>query len=263
VSGQEVVLAGSRLNRVVRVGDTVHRPAGAWTPTVHALLRHLRGRGFTLGPQPLGFDEQGREVLSYVPGEAVGDSLPWPDWVWPEDLLAAVGRATAGYHDAVADFRPAGPISWHAGARPLGPDEIVCHHDIAPYNVVVEAGQLRGIIDWDLVGPGTRRSELAFVAWQWVPLQHPSITRLFGWRTEPDLGRRLRILLDSYGLTDRSGFIDDVLARIQRNRDLMLRKCHEGDAAYIRLQEEGHVIGMNMAIEFVGDQRERLQAELD
>ncbi len=263
MSEPEVVLAGSRLSRVVRVGDTVHRPAGPWTPTVHALLRHLRGRGFTSGPEPLGFDEQGREVLSYIPGETVGDSLPWPDWAWDEDLLAAVGQATARYHDAVADFRPAGSIPWHAGARSLRPDEIVCHHDIAPYNVVANGGRLRGIIDWDLVGPGTRRSELAFVAWQWVPLQHPSITRFFGWRNAPDLERRLRLVLDSYGLADRSGFVDDVIVRVQHNRDLMLRKCREGDAAYIQLQAEGHVIGMNMAIEFLREQRSRLQAELE
>ena len=28
-------------------------------------------------PQPLGIDEQGREVLEYVEGEPVGDAFPW------------------------------------------------------------------------------------------------------------------------------------------------------------------------------------------
>src|SRR3712207_8027153 len=48
---------------VVRVGDTVRRPAGRWTPAVHALLAHLHEAGFRAAPRPLGLDERGREVL--------------------------------------------------------------------------------------------------------------------------------------------------------------------------------------------------------
>jgi hypothetical protein len=260
---QETPLAGGKLNRVVRIGDTVHRPAGPWTPMVHDLLRHLRARGFTLGPQPLGFDGAGREILSYVPGQTVGDSLPWPDWVWEETLLASVGRATARYHQAVRDFRPAGVLPWRWGPAELGPDQIVCHHDLAPYNVVVSHGRLQGIIDWDLVGPGTIRSELAFVAWQWVPLQDPAIARFFGWRTRPHLVRRLLLILDSYGLRDRAGFIDEVVARVRLNRDVMMRKAAEGDVAYMQLMEEGHVAGMNMAIAFLSAEGAELQARIE
>jgi hypothetical protein len=35
---------------VVRAGGTVRRSAGPWTPNVHALLRHLRDRGFDKAP---------------------------------------------------------------------------------------------------------------------------------------------------------------------------------------------------------------------
>jgi hypothetical protein len=258
----ETPLPGGALNRVVRIHDTVHRPSGPWTPTVHALLGHLRTRGFTLGPEPFGFDEQGREVLSYVAGRTVGDALPWPDWVWDEDLLVQVGRAAARYHQAVSGFRPAGLVPWRWGPAELGPEQIVCHHDLAPYNVVVLNGRLEGIIDWDLIGPGTIRSELAFIAWQWVPLQHPMITGYFGWGTSPDRGWRLRLLLDSYGLPDRAGFIDDVITRVRLNRDVMRGKAAAGDAAYIRLEQAGHVTGMNMALEFLLAEGETLQAQI-
>jgi Phosphotransferase enzyme family len=259
---EEAALAGSRLNRVVRIGDTVHRPAGPWTPTVHALLRHVRAEGFELAPQPLGIDDQGREVLSYIPGHTVGDGLPWPGWVWDDDLLIEVGRATAFYHRAVAGFRPAGVVPWQFGPAELQSDQIVCHHDIAPYNAVVEEGRLQGIIDWDLIGPGTARSDLAFVAWQWVPLQHPAVAAAFGWHDVTDLARRLRLLLDGYGLDKRDGFMDDIIARVQLNRDVMLRKAAEGVAGYVRLVREGHVDGMNAAIAFVTAQRDALQSQL-
>jgi Ser/Thr protein kinase RdoA (MazF antagonist) len=259
---QETPLAGGKLNAVVRIGATVHRPAGSWTPTVHALLRHVRARGFTLGPEPLGFDAEGREVLSYLDGNTVSTAIPWPDWVWQEDLLAEVGRAAARYHEAAADFRPTGLVPWHWGAAELQADEVVCHNDLAPYNVVVSGGRLRGIIDWDLVFPGTIRSELAFVAWQWVPLQDPHIASMFGWQDRRGLGRRLRILLDGYGLTDRSGFIDDVIVRIRQNRDVIVRRAREGVQAYVDLERQGHVAGMNRAIDFLSYEGATLQAEL-
>ena len=41
----EVVLSGGNMTPVVRVGDTVRRAAGRWTPTIHALLRHVRAAG--------------------------------------------------------------------------------------------------------------------------------------------------------------------------------------------------------------------------
>lgn len=259
---EETELAGSRLNRVVKIGDTVHRPAGPWTPTVHALLRHVRAKGFRLAPEPLGIDDQGREVLSYIPGLTVGDELPWPRWVWEDPLLIEVGRATALYHRAVADFRPSGLVPWQFGPAELQADQIVCHHDIAPYNAVVGEGRLQGIIDWDLIGPGTTRSDLAFVAWQWVPLQHPAVARVFGWHDVGDLARRLRLLLDSYGLPQRDGFIDDVIARMHLNRDGMLLKAAEGVAGYVRLVQDGHVQGMNAAIAFLAARRDALQAQL-
>ena len=60
----EQVLEGGNTSVVVRVGDTVRRTAGHWTPAVHALLDHLESVGFDAAPRALGTDEQGREVLS-------------------------------------------------------------------------------------------------------------------------------------------------------------------------------------------------------
>ena len=73
MAGTEVPLSGGNMNSgVVRVGDTVRRSAGFWTPAVHALLGHLHGVGFDGAPRPLGVDGGGREVLSFIAGES-----PW------------------------------------------------------------------------------------------------------------------------------------------------------------------------------------------
>jgi hypothetical protein len=46
----EELLADSGVTKVVRVGQTVQRSAGAWTPAVRALLRHLENVGFDGAP---------------------------------------------------------------------------------------------------------------------------------------------------------------------------------------------------------------------
>jgi Phosphotransferase enzyme family len=259
---EEVPLTGGTLNRVVRVDATVRRPVGPWTPTIHALLRHVRERGFDLAPEPLGVDEAGREILSYIPGSTVGWALPWPDLIRDEGLLQQVGAMAASYHRAVADFRPAAMVPWQSAPAVLGPSEIVCHHDLAPYNVVLGGDGLMGIIDWDLAGPGTAVSELAFVAWQWVPLHGPVVTGILGWPDPPDRVRRLHLLLDSYGLEDRTGFIDEVVDRIGYNRDVMVRKAADGHQGYRSLIDQGHLAGMDEALSFLVENGPELQRQL-
>ena len=43
--------------RIVRVGDTVHRPRGPHSPSVHALLDHLGRHGFAGAPHVLATDD--------------------------------------------------------------------------------------------------------------------------------------------------------------------------------------------------------------
>ena len=89
---QEIPLLGGNTSTVVRVGDTVRRNAGPWTPAVHALLRHLERVGFTGAPRALGIDDQGREVLSYLEGECGAYPLA-PHWVTDEALVAVGDHA--------------------------------------------------------------------------------------------------------------------------------------------------------------------------
>ena len=89
----EVPLEGGVANRglVVRVGDTVRRPQRASGAATHALLRHLEDCGFDGAPRFLGIDGKGREVLSYIEGEAV--TLPYPVWALTDDALRSVAAA--------------------------------------------------------------------------------------------------------------------------------------------------------------------------
>ena len=95
-SAENPLPGGNMSSGVVRVGDTVRRPTGPWTPAVHALLVHLNAVGFCGAPRPLGFDEQGREVLSY----------PWYAWM----LVAAATAVSVALNVAHAPERLAAQL---------------------------------------------------------------------------------------------------------------------------------------------------------
>jgi hypothetical protein len=98
-------LPGGNVAPVYRVGDTVRRSTGPWTPAVHALLQHLERAGFEGSPRVLGFGQDGREILSFIEG-----SVPYapdvPPEIWADDALVAAAKLVRSYHDAVASFVP-------------------------------------------------------------------------------------------------------------------------------------------------------------
>src|SRR5688572_17058037 len=97
---EEIPLEGGNVAAgVVRVGDTVRRPVGEWTPAVHALLRHLERVGFDSAPRVLGIDEKGREILSYC--EGVSLSLEAPHLLRTHDGVARAGTLVARLRDAL------------------------------------------------------------------------------------------------------------------------------------------------------------------
>jgi Ser/Thr protein kinase RdoA (MazF antagonist) len=187
---KEVPLSGGNVSvGVVRVGDTVRRPSGPWTPAVHAFLDHLHAVGFRGAPRPLGIDEQGREVLTFAPG-----SVPWPDEfhrIEPDHQLARVAHLIRDLHDAAVEFTPPPDPQWHV-LIPADGDDLVVHHDLAPWNLVV--GDRWVFIDWDGAGPGTRLWDVAYAAHGFVPLSAD--------RRRSDAAHRLRVFADAYDLDE-------------------------------------------------------------
>jgi Ser/Thr protein kinase RdoA (MazF antagonist) len=233
---EEIPLVGGNVSAgVVRVGDTVRRPAGPWTPAVHALLAHLHEVGFHAAPRPLGLDDQGREVLEFAAGATV-----WPDRfaeVEPEACLARVGRMIREFHDAVAGFTPPPDAAWRVVIPPEddGGGEIIAHHDLAPWNLVTD-GDAWTFIDWDAAGPGSRLWDLAYAVKAFVPLSaDPAWQRC-------DAATRVRVLADAYGLDEnrRRRMAPMLARRSQAMYDLLAAGHANGTQPWARLWEEGH-----------------------
>src|ERR671934_617664 len=104
----EVLLSGGLTNAglIGRVGDTVRRPWRPTSPSTWALLAHLERVGFDGAPRFLGVDDRGREILSFIPGEAAIE--PYPEWALTDEALVSVAELLRRYHDAAQSFDAAG-----------------------------------------------------------------------------------------------------------------------------------------------------------
>jgi 8-oxo-dGTP pyrophosphatase MutT (NUDIX family) len=217
-------LGGGLVAGPSRIGETVRRPTGPWTPAVHDLVHHLRSAGLPLIPAVHGFDDEGREVLDHLPGRTVGVG-PVPDDFRSPRLLTDIGAWTRRFHEASATF-PRTARTWRRGVLAPGPGGVICHHDLSPGNVVLDdAGHLAGVLDWDMAGPGHPLDDVAYAAWQFV-LRHGDPV--------PAEAARLQALADGYG-ADPVVVLDRVGPRLRGAVRFMRRGAAAGDPGLQRL----------------------------
>lgn len=191
---------------VERDGAAVLRPAGPWTESVHALLAHVRARGVTWVPEPLGVRADGRAAVSWVDGDV--PAYPMPEWVWAPAVLERAARMLRELHDATQGFDRAGR-TW--ALPPREPAEVICHSDFAPYNLAFRDGLPVGAIDFEAAAPGPRAWDLAYLAYRLVPVARPDNPDL---PPQPDPAGRLDALCTAYGGADPSAVLALVPARL-------------------------------------------------
>lgn len=219
---------GGNLNDAVRVGDTVRRRTGPWTPAVHALLGYLAEREFP-APRVRGIDEEGREILEYIPGEAhSGTFEAMPGRVWADEHLIAAAKLLRRYHDVVAGFDPPADAMWRLVAPTRA--EVICHNDWSPWNALFQNDHFALTLDWDLAGPGTRLWDIANAAYAWAPLTSDKARFEIG-----EQARRLRLFVDAYGLKRRSEVISTLRLRIQHVARFITEQAERGDPGMRRL----------------------------
>ncbi len=130
-------LNGDSKHKIVRIGNTVHRPTGWWTRAVHGLLKYLEDIGFKYSPRVLGIDDEGREVLSFIEGESGKDG--WKKII-SEDGLRKYAKLVRDYHEAVLNYQPDASSEWAYAWGGVQDGQIICHGDIGVWNTVWKGG---------------------------------------------------------------------------------------------------------------------------
>ena len=159
--------AAGGTNVVQRRGDRVLRPSGYWTPAVHELLHHLERVSYRYAPRALELGEE-VETLTYMFG--LVSTRPWPEALRQLSGLEHVALALCQYHQAVVDFVPS-RRSWRDPQASWEPGMVVRHGDWAPWNMVWDADEFVGVIDWDMAQPGRPSEDVAQLAWHSIPLK--------------------------------------------------------------------------------------------
>ena len=208
------LLQGGSTPGVVRIGRHVHRPRRPNASFIHDLLRHLERVGFAAAPRIRGIDDQGREILTYLPGTVPHST---DDAHWNDAPLRAVATLLRRFHDATA-------------GTPLATNqEVVCHNDAAPWNTVFVGDTPIALIDFDDAAPGPRIRDIAYAAWCWLNLGDDRFS-------PTEQARRLGLFCNAYGLTEREELIDAILTRQEEIHAMRVAKDHHALAARVAVE---------------------------
>ncbi len=263
----EEPLSTGGVTQVVRMGRTVRRPVRPFTATVHAYLAHLHASGFRAAPEPLGYDTQGREVLTFLQGDVPVE--PLPEYATEEQVLVDLAVMIHELHRAASGFTVPPDAVWGRlpGAPPPGvvplfdEPELVSHQDYCPGNVVFTDGRPTALIDFDLARPTTRVADIVNALYWWAPLLHP-LDRAPS-LVDADIPGRVRTFVDAYGLPPelRPQLILVALRRAQ-NATLTMRAAADADPVFNRWWNEGVKDRMPRAEAWLRDEADSIAARL-
>ncbi|MGI8336285.1 phosphotransferase enzyme family protein [Actinomadura scrupuli] len=235
----EISLTGGDVTEgVVRVGDTVRRPLRSHTAAVHGLLHHLERSGFDGAPRVLGIDDQGREVLSWLPGETA--RRPLPEHAATDQTLAALAGLLRRLHDATSSYDPPPEARWDtATANVDDPPELIGHCDVTPENVVFRDGGPAGFIDFDLARPTTRLFDVVTTLRHWAPIADPADRDSVLY--DAAVGPRLALFCAAYGLDRRRrrALLPTARLRFERSYAAMRDRAVREGGGWARIWEQG------------------------
>ncbi len=221
---------------VIRFGDIVERPSNEHSASIHAVLRHVRGRGFEGASDPVSIDG-GRERLVFVDGDV--PLPPYPAWAQSDRALASVARLLRGLHDASEGYDVDG-ATWSGELVDTAPGDepVVCHNDVCLENVVFRNGEAVALLDFDFAAPGRREFDVAAMARMCVPVDDDVSASNLGW-SRADAPKRLRLVADAYGLDSggRSAMMGCLDESIRRGGAFVLRHVEAGEPGFVAMWE--------------------------
>ena len=227
-------LEGGNLTSVYKSGNTVLRSQGPWSPTIHRLLNHLEAEGFKDCPRFLGINENNEEILSFVQG--ISDET-YPQGLTVEqhlDGMKILGDKIRRFHDISATFQKDPDDFWMLSYDGGLEADVICHNDIAPYNMTFIDGYPAGMIDFDTVCPGPRIWDIVYALYRFVPFQVKNDDK------KVDRFKAVEVFYEGYGMPVPANLFEVMIERLQALADYILIQAEAGDVNFKRMLDEGH-----------------------
>jgi thiamine kinase-like enzyme len=131
------------------------------------------------------------------------------------DGAFAIGQLFGTLHEATAHWVPPRDAVWYPwfGRHLGGPDRVIGHCDPGPWNIVSRNGLPVALIDREWAGPVDPLIELAQVCWLNAGQHDEIVTEREGLPPVAERGRRLRAIIDGYGLpaAQRQGLVTQMI----------------------------------------------------
>jgi hypothetical protein len=230
----EPLTGGNNSREVIRVGDAVRRTRDQGSEFAAKLLVYLESSGYPCAPRYRGVDGQGRDILSYIPGQTTDHPSQ---------------RATGAYARGGAMLRRLHEIT--AGHALADGHECVIHGDAGPFNTVFQQGMPVAFIDWSSCRAGERLEDLGYMAWTWCIQSEGRVP-------VPDQAAHLRQLRDGYGPVEAADLLQAMVASQTRIADLETANMSDRGFSVARRQFAKRAIAWATADRALIEQHEQL-----
>lgn len=236
-------LEGGNMSNVFRKVDIIYRSQGPWSSTIHRFLLHLENEGFMECPKFIGIDKNGYEMLSYVVGECkeiypgnIGRKLHLKGVV----KLATIMRR---FHQASSTFVSLEEDKWMLSYDGPLESEVICHNDIAPYNMTFQEDIPYKMIDFDTCCPAPRIWDIVYALYRFVPITNKDFSDTY-------IKECLTTFFKTYGMEYPEQFFAIMVNRLEALIDTINYKAKK-EKVFKKMLADGHVDFYNKEIEYI------------
>lgn len=218
---KNIVLPGGTSGQVEKIENTVHRKVKGH-PMLHQYLLYLEKEGVVGVPRFLGIDEEGREILSYIPGKTMRKDYHDDHPIFQStQTICDMARFMRKLHDVSTGFlSKALEGGWKDPYFSQPTYETICHSDAAMWNFVFVNDRVAGLFDFDSAHPGMRAWDLTLILCSsvfpqyedYIPSKHLDNAR-----------QRRELFFEAYGMDCPVHIIELTIFRLQTVKDLLIK----------------------------------------
>lgn len=236
------------MSNVVYDGEYIYRDLKPYSKTIHKLLKHLESKKINFTPHFLKVDYENKiESLTFVKGSTIENYPEIDNFEYKARNIKILASMLREYHNATLDFNYTNEDKWFLEYRGELDKEVICHNDIAPYNITFLNNEPAGIIDFDTACPAPRIWDVAYAVYRFVPLSKkvyvPSEKVYRQYEKDSNSEERKLLIqefIDSYGYFEVKDVLENVILRLEALIELFDFECNSGNKAFIKMKKEGH-----------------------